>query len=72
MHSFYFSLAVSAEQTRSIYRGRARYILVASDDGLNRQLPAANFRQFVDDDGIHGCFYVQIDGANRIIELARI
>lgn len=72
MCRFYFSLAVSAEKTRSIYQGRARYILVESDDGVKLQLPSANFREFVASDGIHGRFCVRIDADNRILELERI
>ncbi len=72
MRRFFFSLDVSAEKTQSIYRGQARYILVESDDGKKLQLPASNFREFVDNDGIHGRFYVRIDADNRILELARI
>lgn len=72
MRRFYFSLAVSAEKTRSIYRGQARYVLAESDDGVKLQLPAANFREFVDSEGIHGRFCVRIDADNRILELARV
>lgn len=72
MRQFEFSMALSAEKTRSLYAGRARYILVQSDDGLKLQLPAANFRDFVAADGINGRFFVSIDDDNKIIELRRI
>ena len=65
-------MGLSAEKTRSLYAGRARYILVESDDGLKLQLPAANFRVFVGADGINGRFVVSIDDDNRIIELERV
>lgn len=69
--SFEFGMALSAEKTRGIYRGRARYLLVETDDGLKLQLPAANFREFVEADGIHGRFRVRIDADNKILSLQR-
>ncbi len=72
MRSFEFSLALSAARTETIYRGHARYIVVESDDGPRLQLPAANFRAWVDADGIHGRFRVCIDGDNRIVSLQRL
>ena len=70
--SFEFGMILSAEKTRGIYRGRARYLLVETDEGLKLQLPAANFREFVDADGIHGRFRVRIDDDNKILALQRI
>ena len=71
MRRFAFNMALSAEKTRSIYEGQARYILVETDEGLRLQLPAANFREFVSVNGIHGQFNVTIDADNKIIELRR-
>ena len=65
-------MAISAEKTRSMYQGHARYILVESENGLKLQLPAANFREFVTVDGIQGRFHVSIDSDNRILELRRL
>jgi len=72
MRSFEFKMALSAQKTEAIYRGRARYILVESDDGLKLQLPAANFRDYVTVDGIHGRFRVKIDANNKIVSLGKI
>ena len=72
MRRFEFNMALSAEKTHSLYAGRARYILVESDDGLKLQLPASNFRPFVTIDGIHGRFRVRIDNDNRIVELRKL
>ena len=72
MRSFEFNMALSAQKTRSIYEGQARYILVESEQGLKLQLPAANFRDFVTADGIQGRFHVQIDENNRILALRRL
>ncbi|MDH3761022.1 MAG: DUF2835 domain-containing protein [Gammaproteobacteria bacterium] len=72
MRQFEFSLALPADKIQAIYQGQARYILVESDDGLKLQLPAANFRGFVSEDGIHGRFSVTIDSDNKIRALHRI
>lgn len=72
MPSFEFSLALSARRTETIYRGDARYIVVESEQGPKLQLPAGNFRAYVDADGIHGRFRVRIDDGNRILSLERL
>jgi hypothetical protein len=72
MTNFEFNLALSAEQTSSIYEGRARYILVESEQGLKLQLPAANFRTYVSADGITGRFSVAIDANNKIQALRKL
>ena len=72
MRRFDFNMALSAEKTRSIYQGQARYIVVKTDNGIKLQLPAVNFREFVTVDGIHGHFSVSIDADNKILELRRI
>ncbi len=67
-----FGMALSAQKTREIYRGRARYILVETDDGTRLQLPASRFREFVDGDGIHGRFRVETDTEHKLQSLQRI
>ena len=64
-------MALSATETESIYRDYARYILVESDQGLKRQLPAANFRTYVTSEGIRGRYKVKIDSENKIIVLRK-
>ncbi len=72
MRQFEFNLALPAQKVQVIYQGQARYILVESDDGLKLQLPAANFRDFVTEDGIHGRFAVSVDTSNKIQTLRKI
>ncbi len=72
MRSFDFNMGLSADKTQAIYRGRVRYIVVESVQGLKLQLPAASFRGYVGVDGIHGRFRVKIDAANKIFALRRI
>ncbi|UCH40744.1 MAG: DUF2835 family protein [Gammaproteobacteria bacterium] len=42
-----------------------------TDEGPRLQLPAANFREFVTANGIHGQFCVNIDAEHKILELHR-
>ena len=72
MANFEFKLALSAEQTRSIYEGLARYILVETEQGLKLQLPAANFRAYVSAGGISGRFSIEIDANNKILVLRKL
>ncbi len=72
MPNFVFNMALSARQTRSIYEGQARFILVESEQGLKLQLPAANFRAYVNADGITGRFSVEIDVNNKILALRKL
>ena len=72
MSKFEFTMSLSAQKIHSVYQGRARYILVESDEGLKLQLPAANFRSFVTADGIHGRFRVTIDASNKIRALRKL
>lgn len=72
MREFEFNMALSAQKTQRIYQGEARYILVESDQGLTLQLPAANFRDYVGANGIHGRFRVSIDAGNRILALRKL
>ncbi len=71
MPEYRFDIALSTAETRTIYAGRARYIIVEADTGIRLQLPAANFRRFVDRDGIHGRFRVRVSDDNRITGLDR-
>ncbi len=71
MPKFEFNLALSFHETRSIYEGRARYIRVECTQGLTLQLPAANFRCHVTQDGINGRFSVETDANNKILGLSK-
>ena len=72
MRNFEFSMALSAQKTREIYAGQARFILVETDERLKLQIPAASFRNFVTAGGINGRFRVEIDDNNKIQSLSRI
>lgn len=72
MRIFEFSMALPTRKTRAIYAGRARFILVETDQGLKLQLPAANFLDYVSAEGIQGRFSVSIDDDNKILALRRV
>ena len=72
MPTFEFNMALSADETRSIYEGRARFILVKSVQGLKLQLPAVNFRRHVTERGIRGRFSVETDASNKILALRKL
>jgi hypothetical protein len=72
MPKFEFNMALSARETRTIYEGEARYILVESAQGLKLQLPAVNFRRHVTAEGIRGRFCVVTDVNNKILALHKL
>lgn len=72
MPKFEFNMALSARETRTIYEGQARYIMVESNQGLKLQLPAANFRRHVTTEGIKGRFSVETDVNNKILALHKL
>ena len=72
MPTFEFDMALSAEETRSIYQGRARFILVKSVQGPKLQLPAVNFRRHVTEHGIRGRFSVEINASYKILALRKL
>jgi len=72
MPKFEFNLVLSADETRSIYEGRARYILVETAQGLKLQLPAVNFRCHVTEDGINERFSVETDADNKLLALRKL
>ena len=72
MLNFEFDMAISTQQTKAIYEGRARFIRVESEQGLKLRFPAANFRAYVSADGITGRFSVEIDVNNKILALRKL
>lgn len=70
--TYEFTMQLSAEKTRSIYQGQARFLLVYTDDGTKLQLPAQNFRSYVTSEGINGRFTVETDKDNKILQLNKL
>jgi hypothetical protein len=70
--SFNFSLNLSAAKTESIYQGQIKYIIVVTDQGLKLQLPAHNFRSFVNSNGIRGRFRLITDDENKLQKIESV
>lgn len=67
-----FYLNISSEEFLAYYQGHANSVLVRSEDGRSVQLPAQNLRQFLTSDGIRGLFEMELDDANKLLELRLI
>ena len=69
---FEFSIKLSKQKTRRIYRGQAKFLLVVTDSGLKLQFPLTNFRQFVSEQGIQGRFRAETDERHRLLKLEKL
>lgn len=67
-----FRIDISKDAYLRYYQGNAKYILVRAEDGRRVQLPAHNFRQFIQPDGLRGRFEVELDSNNKLIKLSKI
>ena len=70
--TYHFSLYLSVAKTESIYQGQVKYIIVETDQGLKLQLPAYNFRSFVNSNGIRGRFRLITDDRNQLKKIEKI
>ena len=70
--TYQFSLYLSAAKTESIYQGQVKYIIVETDQGIKLQLPAHNFRPFVNSNGIRGSFRLVTDDQNQVKKIEKI
>ena len=59
-------------KTESIYQGQIKYIIVETDQGLKLQLPAHNFRPFVNSNGIQGRFRLITDEQNKLQKIEKL
>ena len=69
---YLFNVSVSAERLLAMYRGQAQHLVVHSHQGLKLQLPLSNFREFVDQDGLHGLYRVTVDENNKLQSLQKL
>ena len=70
--TYQFSLYLSAAKTESIYQGQIKYIIVETDQGIKLQLPAHNFKPFVNSNGIRGSFRLVTDDQNQLKKIEKI
>lgn len=71
-HCIRFHLAIPAEKYLAYYQGKARDIVVRSEDNRNIKFPASAIRSFLTHDGIYGLFEVQLDENNKLIGIEQI
>lgn len=71
-HCIRFHLALPAEKYLAYYQGKARDIVVRSEDNRNIKFPASAIRNFLTHDGIFGLFEIQFDENNKLIRIKQI
>lgn len=67
-----FYLHIPADVYLSYYQGRARDVLVTTDEGLKVQFPAGLLRPYVSRDGVRGAFRLRYDERRRLVGLDRV
>ena len=67
-----FSLAISAEQYQSYYKGSAKFVRVQTEDGRTLKFPASELQKFVAHEGIQGRFEISFDDRHKLIGLKRL
>jgi uncharacterized protein DUF2835 len=67
-----FHLTIAAEKYLAYYQGKARSIVVCSEDNRSIKFPANAIRSFLTHDGIFGQFEIQFDENNKLIRIQRI
>ena len=72
MQKMRFSLAISAEQYQSYYKGAAKFVRVQAEDGRTLKFPASELQKFVSHEGIQGRFEISFDGQHKLIGLNRL
>ncbi len=72
MQKMRFSLAISAEQYQSYYKGAAKFVRVHTEDGRTLKFPASELQQYVTHEGIQGRFEIVFDDGHKLIGLNRL
>ncbi|MBQ0712009.1 MAG: DUF2835 domain-containing protein [Porticoccus sp.] len=71
-HCIRFRLALSSEKYLAFYQGKARNIVVRSEDNRNIRFPASAVRGFLTHDGVFGLFEIQFDKEHKLIGVKQI
>jgi cell wall assembly regulator SMI1 len=71
-HCVRFHLALPSEKYLAYYKGKARNIVVRSEDNMSIKFPASAIRSFLTHDGIFGLFEIQFDENNKLIKIIQI
>ena len=70
-NKFIVPLKIEAAAYQKMYRGAAQHVVALDVEGRKIQFPAASLRPFVTREGIEGVFVIQVDEANRLIDIQR-
>ena len=71
INKFIVPLKIEAAAYQKMYRGDAQNVVALDIEGRTIQFPAASLRPFVTREGIEGVFVIQVDEANRLIDIQR-
>ena len=71
INTFIVPLKIEAAAYHKMYRGDAQNVVALDSEGRTIQFPAASLRPFVTREGIEGVFVIQVDEANRLIDIQR-
>ena len=71
INKFIVPLKIEAAAYQKMYRGDAQNVVALDIEGRTIQFPAASLRPFVTREGIEGVFIIQVDEANRLIDIQR-
>lgn len=71
MH-YVFDLRISEEELLKFYRGHARHVHARDRSGLRVAFPVEALRPFVQADGIHGTFRVDVSANGKLRGVRRL
>ena len=66
-HCIRFRLAIEADNYLPYYQGRARDVIVRSEDGRRVKFPANSLQRFLKHRGIYGLFEIRFDDNHKLI-----
>ena len=70
-NKFIVPLRIEADVYEQMYSGNAKHVIALDVEGRKIQFPAVSLRPFVTREGIEGVFVIQVDEANRLIDIQR-
>ena len=72
MEKIQINLAISAEEFRRYYTGRAQTVRVRSVDGRMVHFPANRLRPFLNHNGVFGRYELELNGALKLISITKL
>jgi len=68
----YFNIDISEHEYIDYYRGKAKNVIVTTEDNRTIQFPARLLQQFVQHTGIKGRFRIIYSSENKLISIDRV